>query len=50
VVNILGAVILANNFGLTVPPGNPNCDINNDGVVNILDAVILSNNFLQHHS
>jgi hypothetical protein len=45
VINIGDASLVAANFGLTVPPGDPRADINGDGVVNIQDLAILGGNY-----
>jgi cysteine-rich repeat protein len=44
-VNIVDLVLVASNFGKSVPPGDVKADLNNDGVVNISDLVIVAVNF-----
>ncbi|MBN1430747.1 MAG: PQQ-binding-like beta-propeller repeat protein [Anaerolineae bacterium] len=45
VINIGDATLVAANFRLTVPPADPQADINGDGIVNILDLALLGSNY-----
>ena len=45
IVNIYDLVIIARNYGKTVPPGNPAADLNGDGKINIADFVIVARNY-----
>ncbi len=38
------AAVLA-DYGMSVPPGNPAADLNNDGMINIFDRLIVLQNF-----
>jgi hypothetical protein len=44
-IDIGDATLLAASFGLGVPPGNPQADINADALVNVQDLAILGGNY-----
>ena len=40
--------LVAKSFGQTVPPANPNCDINNDGKIDTKDVSTVARHFGEH--
>jgi len=45
VVDVFDFVMVAFDFGSTVPPGNPVADINGDGLIDVLDLAIVAADF-----